>query len=70
MTNTSERSRSRRSAIIAMGLILALLASATSYALQQMPTGNALSFSLFGMEIHLTAGDGQRALALTFREPS
>ncbi len=70
MTTASEHRKHRRSAFIATGLTLALLATATSYAVQQMPEGGALSLNLFGMEIHLSVGDGPSALALTFREAS
>jgi hypothetical protein len=70
MTTASEHRKHRRNAFIATGITLALLATATGYAVQQMPEGGALSLNLFGMEIHLAAGDGPRALALTFREAS
>ena len=70
MTIASEHGKHRRNAFIATGLTLALLATATGYASQQMPVGGALSLNLFGMEIHLTSGDGPHALALTFREAS
>lgn len=70
MTTASEHRKHRRNAFIATGLTLALLVTATGYAVQQIPEGSALTLNLFGMEIHLTAGGGPRALALTFREAS